>query len=138
VKIIRAVAAVLAGLIAAGLVVFVVELVSSAVYPPPPGLDLTDQTALERHVSSLPPGAFAFVLGAWAAGAFVGVWVATRIAQSAVAGLVVAVLFFGACLANLFMLPHPAWFWAAAIILIVVSAIVALRLGTTARTMRAA
>ena len=135
---IRAVGAVLAGIVAAGLLVFAIEMVSSRMYPLPPGVDVNDPTAVASHVANLPAGAFAFVLAAWTAGAFIGVWLATRMARSWVAGVVVAILFLGASFANLYSLPHPTWFWAAAIVLIVVSAAVGLRLGTAARTMRAA
>lgn len=124
----------IAGMVAASLVVLVIEMLSSTLYPVPRG----DAAAMREAIATLPAGAFAFVLAAWTAGAFLGVWLATRIARSAVAGLIVALLFLGACAANLVALPHPSWFWAAAIILVIGAAAVALRLGSPARTMRAA
>ena len=135
---VRGLVAVLAGMVAAFLLVFVIELVSTMVYPMPADLDPQDREAMSTYVARLSPGAFAFVLAAWTAGAFAGVWIATRIARSWVAGVVVALLFLGACAMNLVALPHPIWFWAAAVILVTGAAAVALRLGTVARTMRAA
>lgn len=132
--VVRAVVAVVGGIVAAFVVVMAIELVSSTIYPIPSG----DVRAMGEAIANLPAGAFALVLAAWAAGVFLGVWIATRFARSWVAGVLVAVLFLGACIANLMTLPHPVWFSATGIVLVVVSAAVALRLGTPARTMRAA
>ena len=132
--IVRAVAAVAGGTIAAFVVVMAIELISSTIYPMPSA----DRGAMADAVARLPAGAFGIVLAAWSAGVFLGVWIATRIARSWVAGAVVAIVFLGACVANLMALPHPTWFAASGIVLVLVSAAVALRLGTPPRTMRAA
>lgn len=130
--VLRGALAVVAGLVAAGLLVFAIELLSTTAYPPPEGLHPADRGALADHVATLPPGAFTLVLVAWTFGAFVGVWIATRIARSWIAGLVVGLLFLGGSIANLLAIPHPPWFPWAAIVLVVGSAAVALRLGSGA------
>ena len=77
----RSVLAVLAGAIVAGVLIAIVEAISSAIFPLPPGLDIHDHAAMRQHIDTLPLGAFLLVLAAWAIGSFGGSWVAARIAS---------------------------------------------------------
>lgn len=120
----------LAGIVAAFVLVALIEGISSAAYPPPPGLDLDDMDAMKAHVAGLPIGAFLLVLLAWAAGALGGSFVASRIlpGRDIAGGVVVGGLLLLGALANLMMLPHPGWFWAVSLPLIPAAAWLGVRL----------
>jgi hypothetical protein len=109
----RSILAVLAGTIVAGVLISIVEAISSAIFPLPPGLDLHDHEAMRQHIDTLPIGAFLMVLAAWAIGAFGGSWVAARLAGRArlVHGSIVGALFLLAAVLNMLMIPHPVWMW---------------------------
>lgn len=107
---IRQIVAGVAGLAAGVLVVSGIEAIGHAVYPPPPGLDFANPDAVRAAMQRMPPGALLFVVAAWLAGAFLGAWVATRLAHGIrIPGLVVGGLLLAATLANLFLIPHPVW-----------------------------
>lgn len=114
----RSVLAFLVGAVVAGVLIAVVEAVSSAVYPLPPGLDIHDREAMRQHVDTLPIGAFLFVLVAWAVGSFAGSWVAARLATRARLGhgLAVGALFLLAGVLTMLSIPHPWWMWVGGIL----------------------
>lgn len=129
-RMLRSVGAVIAGLAAGAAVVAGVDAVSSTLYPPPAGADPSNMEALRAYVASLPAGAFLFVLLAWAAGSLVGAWVATRLGPSRnrVHGLVIGVLLLASGIFNMVTLPHPAWFWAASLVVFPVFTYLGIRL----------
>ena len=116
----RKILAGVAGVVVAGLVVYAVEWAGHAVYPPPDGLDFADPEQMAPYVAGLPVGAFAFVLAAWALGAFIGTFVACRIgtARPQIYAAVVAGLILVGAIANMVVIPHPVWFMIAAVVLI--------------------
>ncbi len=108
----RGVAAVLAAVVAGGLVVLGVEALSGRVYPLPPGVDLSDPQALAAMIASMPAGAFALLFAGWALAAFLVGWIAARLTaeQPMRNAWVAGGLFFFVGLMNLFAIPHPTWF----------------------------
>lgn len=113
----RNIGATIAGVLAGGLVVAAIEGISSSVYPAPPELDLNDPEQLAEFVSTLPVGAFLFVLVAWAAGSAAAAAVGRRFAwqRRLVPGAIAAGVLLAGAVANLFLIPHPLWFWFAGI-----------------------
>jgi hypothetical protein len=107
----RSVGAVLAGIMVAMILMIALEMLSSHLFPLPPGVDLHDHESIRQHIDSLPMGAFAIVLVAWAVGSFAGSWVAARLAGRArlIHGLVIGVFFLAASVMNMLMIPHPLW-----------------------------
>lgn len=106
------------GIIVAVAVVWGVEALGHVVYAPPADLDFNDADAMRAYIQTLPPGAFAFVLGGWLLGTLVGGWIAGRVAKRRhllFAGIVGAVILLAAAV-NLWMIPHPAWFSIAAVL----------------------
>lgn len=88
----RNVAAVVAGLIAG--MVFNMALVMVNAYllfPMPPGTDMNDPAQLQPYIDSLPTVAFLVVFVAHVGQAFVGGWVAARLAASRPMALALAV-----------------------------------------------
>ncbi len=116
----RSAAAVIAGLVVAFFVVAGLEAVSSRVYSQSPGVDVGNTDAIKAYMAQLPLGAFLFVLAAWAAAGFLGSWLATRLGpeRRRAHGVVVGAILLAACIGNMLLLPHPAWFWAAALVIV--------------------
>jgi MFS family permease len=108
----RKILAVLVGAVVAIVVVFVFEYISSLIYPPPPGLNMSDVEAMKEHVKTLPLGAFIFVLVAWTLGAFIGGLVAGIIAKSnhVLFGWIIGAIILIGAIVTVVTIPHPAWF----------------------------
>ena len=106
----RRIAGGIAGLITAWLVVSIAEAGAHKLFPPPPGLDMTDFNQVKRFVASLPVSALLVVLAGWLIGTFLGTWLASRIGRSRVPGYVVGGLLLAAGIANAVLIPQPIWF----------------------------
>jgi uncharacterized protein YndB with AHSA1/START domain len=104
-------------MVAGFVAVMVVQGMSSWLYPMPADVDPNDLLALKAWIKTLPLGAYLMVLLSWGCGAWTGTYVARRLTplRRAVPALLVWGLFLIATIANLVMLPHPAWFWLAGI-----------------------
>jgi len=109
----RKIFGVIAGIGIGGALVMVVQFLNSTVFPPPAGLDLTDPEAIAQFVADSGPLPLLGVALSWFVGTFVGVFMATRVAQTRgrVPGGVVAVFFLAAALWTLNSFQHPVWFW---------------------------
>ncbi len=129
----RALCAVLAGVLAGVGVIMLVEMLGHLRHPPPPGLNPKDTAALARWVATLPAGAHAVVLAAWAAGMFTGAAVAARVGQARWPALVVAMFLLAGSIQMLITLPHPVWMWPGALILCPSAAFAGVRLAGAMR-----
>lgn len=106
------IAATLAGALAAGIVVGAIEAVGSVLHP-----ELAEQMQRPQdlRVEDIPADAVAIVLIAWCAGAVAGAFVAALITarvlrkRSLIPAYAFGLLFVAACIANLWMIPHPTW-----------------------------
>ncbi len=129
-SVVRTVLAVVAGSVVAGVVVAIIESFGHVIYPPPPGLDPSDREALRAAMENAPAGALVLVLIAWAGGTLAGGWVAARLAaRSPLAhGLVVGAILLGGGLFNMIMIPHPAWFSVAGLLVFLPAAYLGVRL----------
>jgi hypothetical protein len=130
---VRRVFAVLFGLIGGRLTIWGVEKLGHLIVPAPPAADINDVEAMQRMVASLPPAAFGMMLLAWAAGAFVGGFIAAKLAPSnrMTFAWIVGGLQLAAGLATILMIPgHPVWFIVAGLALFLPSAGLGGRLAT--------
>ena len=114
----RAIGAVVAGFVAASVVMMTVEAINGHVLYPDLGnaaAGMKDQAAIAELMANAPLGALLVVLVGWILGGLVGGWVATRVAgrTSARPGLVLGLLLTLAVVANNLMIPPPLWFWVA-------------------------
>lgn len=114
----RSILGVVAGLVIGVVIVGLVETLGMRLFPLPADVDPTDPAALAAAIPSLPLGAFLFVLAAWFLGAWTGATTAMRIARGTARwpGIAVGGLILVAALYNLWVIPHPAWFTAVAVI----------------------
>ena len=106
----RTILGILAGVIVAWLAMTICEFASLFLHRPPAGLDLRDPQALAAHIAAAPLSAMLVVVVGWALAAFVGAWVAARIARHRrAAALVIGLLVLAGVIANIAMIPHPLW-----------------------------
>jgi hypothetical protein len=106
----RTILGILAGLVVAWLAMTICEFASLLLHRPPAGLDLRDPQALAAHIAAAPLSAMLVVVVGWALAAFVGAWVAARIARHRrAAALVIGLLVLAGVIANIAMIPHPLW-----------------------------
>ena len=127
---IRSALVLLAGVIAAVLVVVLMDAVVGRIYPLPAGTDLDNPESMRQAIAALPAAAFLLLAIGWALAAGAGSYIAARLAThaSAIHGLIVALFVLVATISNLARIPHPVWLWPAAIILIPVAGWAATRL----------
>ena len=85
-----------------------------SIFPAPEGMELNDMEAWKSFAATLPPAAFLIPVIAHLAQAFLGGWVAARIAPAHVMGIALTiggVSMLGGIM-NLINLAPPAWMWA--------------------------
>ena len=126
----RNILAVIAGIIAAAVTVFLVEIAGHFILPAPPGVDATNADALRANATNLPLASLAAVLVAWCVGSFVGGLVAAMVSrqQKMLCAFITALFILGSGVATMIMIPHPIWFWIVSILLPLPCAWVAARL----------
>lgn len=120
--------AILAGLVSAFALIFLVELAAHQIWPVP-AFDAKNPDAMRAAMEAMPPGALISVAAAWIVGTFGGGWLAARIARRIWPAYVIGGFVALASVANLLMLPHPLWFWPVALIVVPFTAHVAGALG---------
>lgn len=113
----RSLGVVLVGLAIAGILIAVIEAINTTIYPLPSDVIPGDRESLRKAAAGMPHAVFAIVVIAWTVGAFAGAWVAAMLADRSPRGhaAIVTLLLLAAGIANMVLLPHPAWVWPAAI-----------------------
>jgi len=107
--IVRAILSVLCAVITNVLLVSLCEKGLTTVFPPPPGLNLSDPAQLKVFAESMPIAALTMLLAGWAAGAFGSAVVGYLIGRktwTAWVGPMFNLLGVGMSVA---MIPHPLW-----------------------------
>ncbi len=105
-------------------------------YPMPDGLDPSDPESIKAAMQKVPAGALVGVLISWAFGAFAGAWVAARLAplNKLLFGLGIGALGVLAAVADMLMIPHPAWMWVLGVAEFIPAAYLGARLATPSVT----
>ena len=111
----RLILGVVLGVFVGMLVTGVVEGVGHTIFPPPPGVDLTNPATLGTVMSKIPLQAKIMVLLAWFLGVLFGASTANLVAgRRAWAGRITALALFAFSVWTMTMIVHPLWFMAAA------------------------
>ena len=120
---VKSLLAVLAGIVVTFVLIATLEALGSWMYPPPKGMDISNPASIKALIDLLPTGALVMVLAAWLVGTFTGAFVAGRIAGRSPMwhGAIIAVFAMAAGLADMMMIPHPLWFWIAAVVVFISS-----------------
>jgi hypothetical protein len=110
--ILRNILAVVAGLVVGSAVNMSLVMLGPAVFPPPPGVDMTTAEGLAKGMPLFDARHFVFPFLAHALGTLAGAFAAFLVAGSrhAVLAFVVGVVFLAGGIAAAFMIPAPAWF----------------------------
>ena len=124
VSILRSIGALVAGLVLAAVLVFALEVVTLALHPFPPGVDPNDFEVCKAHVAKFPEWVLALGTAAWATTALASSALATRLGagRHPAHGYLIGVLLWAMVALNVSMLPYPAWFKVANILLIPLAA----------------
>lgn len=130
---VRSALAVIAGFVAASVVMMVVESINGHVLYPELGRaaeGTTDREAIKDLMASTPLGAFLVVLFGWALGSLAGGFLTAWIGRDAPVrdALVLGGLLTVAGIANNLMLPPPVWFWILSLVVFVPAAYAGARL----------
>jgi hypothetical protein len=117
-KVLRSILAVVAGFVAASVIMMAFESFNGRVLYPELGKlaeGVTDREAIRSLLVNAPVGAFLAVMAGWVAGGFAGGWIAAWIGRQSPVGhaLVLGLLLVFAGIANNLMIPPPLWFWIA-------------------------
>jgi hypothetical protein len=117
-RVIRGILAVIAGFVAASVIMMIVETANGKLLYPELGKEakgVWDREEIKAIMASAPVGALAVVLIGWIVGSVAGGYLATLITGKPPYGhaLVLGVLLTLAGVANNLMLPPPFWFWIA-------------------------
>ena len=109
----RKVLAVIAGLVATGLVVGLVQMLGRYLYPMAPGSDPNDIEAVKEYVENAPFMALFFVIISYAGGALTGGFTATKIANdsSRAPAFIIGAIFALISVYMMLTIPSPFWFW---------------------------
>jgi len=110
-SILRSVGSVVAGLVLAFAFVVAMEIFSEIYHPFPPGVD-TSHLEVCKHVARYPTWVLAVAAAGWATGAFLAVWLATRLGtgRHPAHGIVVGAILLALAGMNMAMLPYALWF----------------------------
>lgn len=127
---VRLILGMVAGVLAGGLTVGIVETIGHMIFKPPPGLDVSNPENLKTLMDQIPLGAKLAVIVAWGSGVLVGGTVSSAITRlGPVSAWWVGAILFGMAGWTMLTIPHPMWMWAAAIVTTIVSAYAAGRIG---------
>lgn len=129
----RIVGGILAGVLIAVALVFVIEWIVGLIVPAPADFNMRDPEQVRARVAGLPMWVILLVLAGWLVGTGLGSWAAVRIARTTRLwpGLVVGTIIFLATLYNIMTIPHPIWFVGIALIAIPIASWVGARAGRT-------
>ncbi len=117
-RVIRSILAVIAGFVAASVVMMIVETANGQLLYPELGKrakGVTDRQEIKALMASAPLGALVVVLAGWALGRIAGGFLTALIGRNSPGGhaLALGALLTLAGIANNLMLPPPIWFWIA-------------------------
>ena len=122
----RLILGVVLGIIVAFLVILAVEGVGHTIFPPPPGVNLTDPAQVATAMSKIPVQAKIGVLLAWFLGTLSGATTANLVAgRRAWSGRIVSLLILALSIFNMTTIQHPAWMAATAVAAILFGGFVA-------------
>jgi hypothetical protein len=129
---VRGIVAVILGCLLAFAIAFTVEGINAMIHPMPPGTDLADPASVKAATAAMPPIALGVVLIGWFLSTLAGACFAAHFARPAGwPPLTVGILLFAAAVANMLMIPHPAWFWIIGVAIYPVATWLGARMGGT-------
>jgi hypothetical protein len=137
-SVLRNIAAVVVGFIAASIVMMVVEFINGHVLYPRLGqaaAGLKDRASIQALFASAPIGSFIVVIIGWALGSFAGGWVTAKLSKAITTRpiLILGILLTLAGFSNNLMLAPPLWFWIISLLVFIPAAYAGARLSGRSR-----
>ncbi|MGV8929132.1 MAG: hypothetical protein ACOH1E_05240 [Brevundimonas sp.] len=105
----RLVSGLIAGVVAAFVVMMALELIGFFMFPPPAGLNPADAEDVRQMMAAAPLAAKVWVVFGWFVAAVAGGWLARRLTRWHRAGWVIVGLIVLGGVFNLIQIPHPLW-----------------------------
>ncbi|MDJ0812923.1 MAG: hypothetical protein QNJ23_04290 [Woeseiaceae bacterium] len=126
----RAIGAVVAGLVVAVGIIMAVQVIGHKIWPAPEGLDWNDAEVIRTYTSQLPFLALLFPIISYFLGTLAGTYVACRISSAKPLALVgvVGLVLLAFTIANLISIPHPVWFSVTAVAAVIIGGWLSLQL----------
>jgi hypothetical protein len=120
----RNILAVIIGVVVAFIIVFIGDATTHKLNPANDSLGEMDKETLKAYVEGMPMYVMVIMVFFWVIAAFVGGFVSAKINKSQWknVSMITGGIMLAATLLNLFMVPHPAWMWIVALVLIVPAA----------------
>ena len=119
----RKIGGVIGGIALAFIIVQAAEMIVHVMFPPPPGMNMTNMAEMKAFVAKLPTTALLLVLLGWFVGTFAGTSAAAKIGHSRVPAYIVGAVLLGGGIANARMIPQPLWFTIASFVIFIVMTI---------------
>ena len=135
---VRILASIVAGTLAAFAVIWLIEFAGHAAWPVASDVEMRDPEAMARALPAIPLAAKLVVVFAWFAGSLAGGAIAKRIARAWWVAWPVAALVAFACIMIVMMIPHPVWMQVAGVAAPLLGGLVATHIVRPARTRRGA
>ena len=113
---IRVILAVITGVIIGNMAIMGLHYVGMIFYPLPEGTDMSDMNAIAEYVKIAPFGALLMVMFAHLGGTFLAGLSSALLSKNITTAYIVGGFFTLAGIYNLYVLPHPWWFNAEAVL----------------------
>lgn len=115
--VVRSVLAAVAGVVAAGIVIALMEAIGHTLFPLPGHIDPVHADSLQASMDDIPPGSMLFVIAGWGLGTFFGALAAARLARrfALVHACCVGFIMMAMAVIIMTLIPHPTWFFITAI-----------------------
>ncbi|WEK41710.1 MAG: hypothetical protein P0Y64_09780 [Candidatus Sphingomonas colombiensis] len=115
------------GIVVSMVAITLVELLGRALFPPPPGIDMSDAASIARAVAAIPLGTKMMVVVAWFTGAVAGGWAGLAVSRWRIVPWLVAVGILIGAIISFQQIPHPLWMQIGGALLPFVGALLVLR-----------
>jgi hypothetical protein len=108
---IKTIISVIAGILAAGIVIFLCESAMSVAFPFPESVNQQDMKSMSDYIkTSMPLAAFICLICSYAIGAFVGGFISVYMAKSLLLNaIIVGIALLIMTILNFVAIPHPMW-----------------------------
>lgn len=108
---IRNIISVFIGLLIGNIAIALLHYMGLFFFPLPEGIDMSDIESIKQYILVAPNGALLMVMFAHLGGTFLGAIAAGFFSNNKLVAYIIGAFFTVAGGYNLFILPHPWWFW---------------------------
>ncbi len=107
----RTILAIIFGFLVGNIAIMAFHYLGMLFYPLPEGIDMNNMEDMKQYVLTAPTGTLFMVMFAHLGGTFVGAIISGLISHKKIVAYIIGALFTAVGGYNIFLLPHPWWFW---------------------------